>query len=207
MNLDRIHFSSVPDPASALAASRKYATHPHIAGGIEDFEDATVILKLFQDEFGIPAPSEVPVYPAGSPESRSSVLDIPKLHRPAAWIDKYFPVMNTPLDRALSILGEDGEPEWEADLVEDGDPRDPEAAKYRDAVPTFHGLSADGEVEGQVVYVNYGRKEDYDEIIAKGGDLTGKIALARYGAVFRGLKVSFPSLFLLSRANASLAVD
>ena len=97
--------------------------------------------------------------------------------------------MNTPLDRTLSILGEDGKPEWDADLVEDGDPRDPEAAKYRDSVPTFHGLSADGDVEGQLVYVNYGRKEDYDELIAKGVDFTGKIVLARYGAVFRGLKV------------------
>ena len=80
-------------------------------------------------------------------------------------------------------------------MVEDGDPRDPEAAKYRDAVPTFHGLSADGEVTGEVVYVNYGRKEDYDAIIANGGDLKGKIVLARYGAVFRGLKVRDTSPF------------
>ena len=185
---------SVPDPASALAASRQYATHPHIAGGPEDFSDATVILKLFQEHFGIHAPHELPLFPAGSPESRSAVLDIHKFHKPIAWIDKYYPVMNTPLDRSLAILGEDGSPVWEADLVEDGDPRDPEAAKYRDAVPTFHGLSADGEVEGEVVYVNYGRKEDYDAIIENGGDLKGKIVLARYGAVFRGLKVRVDQL-------------
>ncbi|KAH9943274.1 Zn-dependent exopeptidase [Epithele typhae] len=160
-------YLSVPDPASALAASREYATHPHIAGGIEDFADAQVILKLFQKEFGI----------------RDTPGDIHKLRKPIAWIDKYFPVMNTPLDRALSILGEGGKPVWEADLVEDGDPRDPEAGKYRDAVPTFHGLSADGDVKGEIVYVNYGRKEDYDEIVAKGGSLEGKIALARYGGI------------------------
>lgn len=182
--------SSVPDPASALQASREYATHPHLAGSSEDFEDAKVILKLFQDELGISAPSEPPVFDAGSPESRSAILDIHKQHKPSAWIDKYFPVMNTPLDRSLSILDEDGQPEWEADLVEDGDPRDPDAAQYRDNVPTFHGLSADGDVTGEVVYVNYGRKDDYDQIIANGGNLTGKIALARYGQVFRGLKAS-----------------
>ncbi|KAI0722737.1 Zn-dependent exopeptidase [Earliella scabrosa] len=187
-NVEELYLS-VPDPASALQASREYATHPHLAGSIEDYTDATVILKLFQDELGIIAPPETPVFPAGSPESRAAILDIRKLHKPTAWIDKYFPVMNTPLDRSLSILGEDGEPEWEADLVEDGDPRDPEAAKYRDHVPTFHGLSADGDVTGEVVYVNYGRKEDYDEILANGGSLTGKIALARYGGVFRGLKI------------------
>ncbi|KAI0832613.1 Zn-dependent exopeptidase [Trametes gibbosa] len=182
-------YLSIPDPASALLASREYATHPHIAGSIEDYTDATVILKLFQDNFGIVPPPELPLYPAGSEASRSATLNVNKLHSPAAWIDVYYPVMNTPLDRSLEILSTDGNVEWAADLEEDGDPRDPEAAEYRTAVPTFHGLSADGDVVGEVVYVNYGRKEDYDEIIAKGGNLTGKIALARYGEVFRGLKI------------------
>ncbi|KAI0677357.1 Zn-dependent exopeptidase [Trametes maxima] len=183
-------YLSVPDPASALLASREYATHPHLAGSTEDFSDANVILKLFQTHFGIAAPTEPPVFPAGSSASREATLGVAKLHKPVAWIDVYYPIMNTPLDRALSILSKDSEEvEWDADLVEDGDPRDPEAAEYRDAVPTFHGLSADGVAEGQVVYVNYGRKEDYDEIIAKGGNLTGKIVLARYGENFRGLKI------------------
>ncbi|KAI9056503.1 Zn-dependent exopeptidase [Trametes sanguinea] len=182
-------YLSVPDPKSALIASRVYATHPHIAGSTEDFNDAKVILQLFQEHFNI-IPSLAPIFPAGSPESRAATLGINKLRRPKAWIDIYYPVMNTPLNRSLSILSADGEKvEWEADLVEDGDPRDPQAAEYRDAVPTFHGLSADGEVEGQLVYVNYGRKEDYDELVAKGVNFTGKIVLARYGENFRGLKI------------------
>lgn len=193
---------SIPDPASALLASREYATHPHIAGSIEDYTDATVILKLFQENFGIVAPPELPLYPAGSEASRSATLNVNKLHGPAAWIDVYYPVMNTPLDRSLEILSADGNMvEWAAELEEDGDPRDPEAAEYRTAVPTFHGLSADGIVEGEVVYVNYGRKEDYDEIIANGGNLTGKIVLARYGEVFRGLKVG-SRLYVVPIAHA-----
>lgn len=138
------------------------ATHPHIAGSIEDYTDATVILKLFQDHFGIIAPPEPPRFPAGSPASHSAMLNINKLHKPTAWINIYYPVMNTPLDRSIEILGPNGEV---------------------DAVPTFHGLSADGIAEGEIVYVNYGRKEDYDEIVAKGGNLTGKIVLAQYGAI------------------------
>lgn len=110
--------------------------------------------------------------------------------------------MNTPLDRSLEILSADGEVEFAADLVEDGDPRDPEAAEFRDAVPTFHGLSADGIAEGEIVYVNYGRKEDYDEIISKGGNLTGKVVLARYGANFRGLKVRCTSIRVVSAGAA-----
>ena len=99
--------------------------------------------------------------------------------------------MNTPLRRSLSILDSAGAPLWKADLEEDGHPGDPDAAKHKNAVPAFHGFSADGEVEGQLIYVNYGLKEDYDEVLAAGGNFTGKIVLARYGGNFRGLKVSF----------------
>jgi N-acetylated-alpha-linked acidic dipeptidase len=76
--------------------------------------------------------------------------------------------MNTPLDRSLEILGEDGKPVWQADLTEHADATDPEAGQYADAVPTFHGLSRGGEVEGKLVYANYGRKEDYDALVANG---------------------------------------
>ncbi|THH11530.1 hypothetical protein EW145_g577 [Phellinidium pouzarii] len=182
-------FLSVPSTKSAFAASRQYATHPHIAGSVEDYEDAKVILDLFQTQFDIPAPEDEPIFSAGTPESRSATLGIPFLSSPQAWIDVYYPFMNVPLNRSLEILDSDGNVAWAADLVEDGDPGDPEAAKYRDAVPTFHGLSKDGEVEGELVYVNYGTKEDYDELVASGTNLTGKIVIARYGEIFRGLKI------------------
>ncbi|GJE84350.1 Zn-dependent exopeptidase [Phanerochaete sordida] len=182
-------FLSVPDEASALAASRAYATHPHLASSKEDFEDAKVILKLFQDEFSITVPEDEPVFSAGTDASRNATLSINKLTAPTAWIDVYYPIMNTPLDRALQIIDENGETIWDADLVEDGDPLDPEAAKYKDYIPTWHGLSRDGDVSGQLVYANYGRKEDYDELVAKGTDFTGKIVLTRYGGIFRGLKI------------------
>ncbi|KAH9833740.1 Zn-dependent exopeptidase, partial [Rhodofomes roseus] len=180
---------SVPSTDSAIASSRKWATHPHLAGSSEDFEDAKDILALFQEHFDIPKSPITPVFPAGSPFSRAATLGINKLHGPAAWIDKYYPVMNTPVNHSLSVLGEDGEAVWEADLEEDGDPADPEASKYRTSVLAWHGLSKDGEVEGELIYANYGRKEDYDAIVAAGGDLTGKIVLARYGAIFRGVKI------------------
>ena len=173
-----------------MTASRAYATHPHLAASKEDFEDAKVILKLFQDEFNISAPDDIPVFPAGTDASRNATLSINKLTSPSAWIDVYYPIMNTPLDRALQIINEDGKTIWNADLVEDGDPLDPEAAKYRDYIPTWHGLSRDGDVEGQLIYASYGRKEDYDELVAKGTNFTGKIVLTRYGAIFRGLKVT-----------------
>ncbi|PFH51392.1 hypothetical protein AMATHDRAFT_3053 [Amanita thiersii Skay4041] len=182
----------VPSPESALSASRAYATHPHLAGSTEDFEDAKTVLALFQQEFNIAAPSTPPIFSAGTPESRNSTLDLTALNgprKPTAWIDTYYPVLNRPLNRSLEILGEDDQATWSADLNEDGDPLDEEANKYKDAVPTWHGLSKDGEAVGELVYVNYGAKEDYDYLDSIGVNLTGKIVIARYGALFRGLKI------------------
>jgi N-acetylated-alpha-linked acidic dipeptidase len=191
---DTSNESTVPNAKSALATSRKYATHPHLAGAPEDFEDAKSILAAYQSHFGIPAPSTEPIFSAGTPDSRAATLNITALTEPSAWIDVYYPVLNTALDHSLQILGEDGEPLWSADLEEDGDVEDPEAGKYRNAVSTWHGLSSDGDVQGQLVYVNYGTKEDYDSLVEKGVNFTDKVVLARYGGVFRGLKVRFCSI-------------
>jgi len=56
-------------------------------------------------------------------------------------------------------VNDEGVVEWEADLEEDGDPRDPEAKKYRNAVPAWHGLSKEGDVTGELIYANYGNQE------------------------------------------------
>lgn len=152
---------STPNAESALAASRSYATHPHLAGSSEDFIDAKVILELFQTEFGISPPSTEPIFPAGSSESRAATLHLTtrKSNKPSAWIDTYYPVLNTPVDHSLEILGENNDVVWSADLEEDGDSLDEDAHKYKDSVSTWHGLSKDGTAEGQLVYANYGTKE------------------------------------------------
>ena len=41
---------------------------------------------------------------------------------------------------------------------------------------------------GQVVYVNYGRPEDFAALEKMGIDVKGKIVLVRYGELFRGLE-------------------
>jgi N-acetylated-alpha-linked acidic dipeptidase len=67
----------------------------------------------------------------------------------------------------------------------DGDP----AADDPRVVMPFNGSSASGDVTAEVVYANYGRREDFDQLAAQQIDLHGKIVLARYGANFRGVKV------------------
>lgn len=142
-----------------------------MAGTPGDFDTAKLWLSLLQTELGAVAPESEPIYSAGTAESRNATLSIPHLNAPTAWIDVYYPVMNTPLNHSVTILGEDGLPVWIAPLEEVADETDPEAGKYFEAVPTFHGLSASGEVTGKLLYANYGRQEDYKALIEKGRPL------------------------------------
>jgi len=55
-------------------------------------------------------------------------------------------------------------------------------------LPTFNAYSADGDVTGELVYVNYGIPDDYEELERRGIDVAGKIVIARYGGSWRGIK-------------------
>jgi N-acetylated-alpha-linked acidic dipeptidase len=55
-------------------------------------------------------------------------------------------------------------------------------------LPTFNAYSADGEVTSDLVYVNYGIPEDYDQLRKLNIDVKGKIVIARYGRSWRGIK-------------------
>jgi N-acetylated-alpha-linked acidic dipeptidase len=55
-------------------------------------------------------------------------------------------------------------------------------------LPTFNAYSADGDVTADLVYVNYGVPEDYEQLRKLNVDVKGKIVLARYGRSWRGIK-------------------
>ncbi|KAL0070001.1 Vacuolar protein sorting-associated protein 70 [Marasmius tenuissimus] len=113
-------------------------------------------------------------------------------HRPqhqTAWIDVYYPELDTPTGRSLDILDEKGKSVWKADLDEDGDPLDEDAHEFKDFVPAWDGFSSNGDAEGQIIYANYGTKKDYDKLLEAGANFTGKIVLTRYGKITRSLKV------------------
>ena len=55
-------------------------------------------------------------------------------------------------------------------------------------IPPFNGYTASGDVTGPVVFVNYGLIEDYKTLDSLGVSVKGKIAIARYGRSFRGIK-------------------
>jgi len=73
-------------------------------------------------------------------------------------------------------------------LRERGVPWDKDAYSLR-AFDAFHGYSASGEVTAGVVYANYGDVDDFKKLAELGIEVRGRIALVRYGKIFRGLKV------------------
>ncbi|WAR19930.1 NALD2-like protein [Mya arenaria] len=57
-------------------------------------------------------------------------------------------------------------------------------------VPPFNAYSPPGDIQGVIVYVNYGRVEDHEYLEQNTSvSVKGKIVLARYGKIFRGDKV------------------
>jgi N-acetylated-alpha-linked acidic dipeptidase len=75
----------------------------------------------------------------------------------------------------------------ELDLREGRIAEDPTTLAH-DEYPTVNGYSGTGDVTGEVVYVNYGLVEDYAVLDSLGVSVRGKIAIARYGRSFRGIK-------------------
>ncbi|MCL4214749.1 MAG: M28 family peptidase [Gemmatimonadales bacterium] len=73
------------------------------------------------------------------------------------------------------------------DLREGPLPEDPTSVAYPE-YPTVNGYSGTGDATGEVVYVNYGLIEDYAQLDSIGVSVRGKVAIARYGRSFRGIK-------------------
>jgi N-acetylated-alpha-linked acidic dipeptidase len=59
---------------------------------------------------------------------------------------------------------------------------------YLPVFPAMNGTAGDGDVTAPLVYVNYGLIEDYATLDSLGISVRGKIAIARYGRSFRGIK-------------------
>lgn len=75
----------------------------------------------------------------------------------------------------------------ELKLQEGPIPEDTTSVGFPQVMP-FNGYGAAGDVRGDVVYVNYGLIEDYAQLDSMGVSVKGRIAIARYGRSFRGIK-------------------
>ena len=65
---------------------------------------------------------------------------------------------------------------------------DAATAHNKDELPPYNVYGADGDVTGELVYVNHGMPDDYKELERQGISVKGRIVLTRYGGGWRGLK-------------------
>jgi hypothetical protein len=155
-----------PDADQAREWSQYYTSGPHLAG--KNLTQALWTKDRWQ-EFGIKSVIvDYDVY-----------LNYPKSHR-LALLEKR--------KGNDSAAANDWSVKYEARLEENVLKED-KSSQLEDRVPTFHGYSASGNVTAPYVFVNYGTYQDFEDLQAAKISLKGKIALAKYGGVFRGLKV------------------
>ncbi len=65
---------------------------------------------------------------------------------------------------------------------------DPFTAQGDALLPSYNAFSRDGDVEAELVFVNYGIPSDYEELEKLGIDVKGKIVIAKYYGSWRGIK-------------------
>ncbi len=124
---------------------------------------------------------------AGAPGSRKVAEYIRAKYKSwglNAWIEEHEALMPFPTERLVELIGPET---YRAKLEEPAIAGDPDSAEAN-SLPTFNAYSADGDVTAELVYVNYGIPEDYEQLAKLGIDVKGKIVIARYGRSWRGIK-------------------
>jgi N-acetylated-alpha-linked acidic dipeptidase len=102
-----------------------------------------------------------------------------------ALIETFSTLFPTPKSRLLELQGP---VPYKAKLQESVLSADPTSGQTAEQLPTYNAYSRDGDVTGRLVYVNYGRPEDYEILDWHGVSVKGAIVLARYGESWRGIK-------------------
>ncbi|MGH8315565.1 MAG: PA domain-containing protein, partial [Steroidobacterales bacterium] len=123
----------------------------------------------------------------GTPHNRENAEFLLKQFRAWGWkaeIENFYVLYPTPKHMSLELIAPT---KFVATLHEPPIEGDSTSGRT-DGLPPYNAYGADGDVTGELVYVNYGMPDDYIELARHGVDVKGKIAIARYGKGWRGLK-------------------
>ena len=102
-----------------------------------------------------------------------------------AHIETFQVLFPTPKERMVEMT----EPtQFRAKLQEPVVAQDPTSNQTSEQLPTYNAYSIDGDVTAPLVYVNYGNREDYEQLDRLGISVKGAIVIARYGEGWRGIK-------------------
>lgn len=100
-------------------------------------------------------------------------------------IETFYVLFPTPKTRILEMT----EPvKYKAILSEPALKEDATSGQANEQLPPYNCWSPDGDVTGELVFVNYGVPEDYEQLQRMGIDVKGKIVIAKYGQSWRGIK-------------------
>jgi N-acetylated-alpha-linked acidic dipeptidase len=102
-----------------------------------------------------------------------------------ASLETYQVLFPTPKTRVLELLGPT---KFVAKLEEPELKEDATSGQKSEQLPVYNCWSPDGDVTSELVFVNYGIPEDYEELAKLGIDVKGKIVIAKYGGSWRGIK-------------------
>lgn len=100
-------------------------------------------------------------------------------------IETFHVLFPTPKTRVLEMLAP---VKFTPSLSEPPLQEDATSNQTNEQLPVYNAYSVDGDVTGELVYVNYGVPRDYEELEQRGIDVKGKIVIARYGGSWRGIK-------------------
>ncbi len=124
----------------------------------------------------------------GSPFGKEVAEQVAALFREWGYetaIERFDVLFPTPKERRLEMVAPT---RFQASLLEDTVAGDATSGQRDEQLPTYNAYSIDGDVTGELVYVNYGVPADYEELAKRGVDVKGKIVIARYGGSWRGIK-------------------
>lgn len=124
----------------------------------------------------------------GSPYGKANAEWIRDQFRSWGWeaeLAEYHVLFPTPKERLVELVAPS---RFVAKLEEPAITSDPSTSQRSEQLPSYNAYSADGDVTGPLVYVNYGVPADYEELERRGIDVRGAIVIARYGGSWRGIK-------------------
>ncbi len=100
-------------------------------------------------------------------------------------IETYHVLFPTPKVRLLEMTGPTPYTAKLSAVAVEGDEY---TAQGEELLPSYNAFSTDGDVEAELVFVNYGVPADYEELDRLGIDVKGKIVIAKYFGSWRGIK-------------------
>ncbi|MEZ5428054.1 MAG: transferrin receptor-like dimerization domain-containing protein [Pyrinomonadaceae bacterium] len=100
-------------------------------------------------------------------------------------IEQFDVLFPTPKTRLLEMTAPE---KFTAKLEEPELVEDATSGQKNEQLPTYNAYSGEGDVEGDLVFVNYGVPADYEELERRGISVKGKIVIAKYGGSWRGIK-------------------